>query len=183
MDNRFNEVFSLFDPLNPEFHPGNRIIDNFSNCFSFHLFAKSSNCSFKLCLQQLDAPTIESSASVTNALVITDASVRNNVTSSITHIHVYNKPVVKTLHYTVNITSTKVEFFVLHCGINQVSHSYDISKIIVITDFIHTAKKIFNPSSHPLQKQSAFILRDLREFFNRHPNNVIKFWECLSKSN
>jgi len=120
---------------------------------------------------------------VTNALVITDASVRNNVTSSIAHIHVHNKPVVKTLHHTVNITSMEVEFFALRCDINQVSHSYDISKIIVITDFIHTAKKIFNPSLHPLQKQSAFILRDLREFFNHHLNNVIKFWKCLSKSN
>ena len=46
MDNRFNEIFPSFDPLNPEFCPGNRIIDNFSNHFSFHLFAKSSNRSF-----------------------------------------------------------------------------------------------------------------------------------------
>jgi len=115
--------------------------------------------------------------------VITDASVRNNVASSIAHIHVHNKPVVKTLYHTVNITSIEVKFFALCCGINQVSHLYDISKIIVITDFIHTAKKIFNPSLHPLQKQSTFILRDLREFFNCHPDNVIKFWECLSESN
>jgi len=40
MDNHFNEVFPLFDPLNPEFSPGNRIIDIFSSCFSFHLFSK-----------------------------------------------------------------------------------------------------------------------------------------------
>jgi len=183
MDNRFNKVFPSFDSLNPEFCPSNRIIDNFSNHFSFHLFAKSSDCSFKLCLQQLDALAIESSVSTTNTLVITDASVRNNVASSITHIHVHNKPVVKTLHYTVNVTSIKVEFFVLYYGINQASCSHDISKIIVISDSIHATKKIFDPSSHPLQKQSAFILRDLREFFNCHPENVIEFWECPSKSN
>jgi len=183
MDNRFNEVFPSFDPLNPEFCPGNRIIDNFSNHFYFHLFAKSSDCSFKLHLQQLDALAIESSVSATNALVITDASVRNNIVSSITHIHVHNKPVVKTLHHTVNITSIEVEFFALCCGINQASRSCNISKIVVITDSIHATKKIFDPSSHPLQKQSASILRDLREFFNCHPDNVIKFWECPSKSN
>jgi len=104
MDNRFNKDFSSFDPLNPEFCLGNRIIDNFSNRFSFHLFAKSSNHSFKLCLQQLDALAIESSTFATNVLVITDTSVRNNITSSITHIRVHNKPVVKTLHHTVNVT-------------------------------------------------------------------------------
>ena len=41
MDNRFNEVFHSFNPLNPEFCLGNRVIDNFSDCFSFYLFAKS----------------------------------------------------------------------------------------------------------------------------------------------
>jgi len=183
MDNRFNEVFLSFDPLNPKFRPGNRIIDNFSNHFSFHLFAKSNNHSFKLYLQQLDALAIESSTSVTNTLVITDASVRNNVASFIAHIHVHNKPVVKTLHHTVNVTFMEVEFFALHCGINQASCSYDISKIIVITDSIHAAKKIFDLSSHPLQKQSASISRDLREFFNHCPDNVIEFWKCPSKSN
>jgi len=43
MDNWFNKVFSSFDPLNPEITPGIRIIDCFSNWFSFHLFSKSSD--------------------------------------------------------------------------------------------------------------------------------------------
>jgi len=33
IDNKFNEIFPSFDPLNPEFYPGNRIIDNFSSFF------------------------------------------------------------------------------------------------------------------------------------------------------
>ena len=37
IDNQFNEVFPSFDPLNPEFLPGHRIIDSFSSCFSFYL--------------------------------------------------------------------------------------------------------------------------------------------------
>ena len=140
----------MFDPINPEFHPSNRIIDNFPNCFSFHLFIKSSDCSFKLHVHQLDVLAIESSNSVTNALMIIDASVKNNVISSIVYIHIHNKPVVNTLHYTVNVTSMEVEFFVLYCGINQATHSYEISKIIIITDSIHTTKKIFDPLAHSL---------------------------------
>ena len=127
--------------------------------------------------------TIDSSSSTTNALVIMDTSVRNIITSSIVHIHVYNKPVVKILHHTINVTSTEVEFFVLYCGINQATWSHDIFRIIVITDFIHATKKIFDLLSHPLQKQSAFILSGLRLFFMHHPKNTIEFWKCPSKSN
>ena len=46
MDNQFNEVFSSFDSLNPEFRPGDRIIDYFSNRFSFHLYNKKSDNPF-----------------------------------------------------------------------------------------------------------------------------------------
>ena len=116
IDNRFNKVFPAFDLLNPELQPGNRVIDTFSNRFSFHSFSRSNDPSFKSCLQQLDALVIESSSLSSNALVITDASVKNNVASSIAHIHVFNKPVVKTLHHAVNITSSEV--FAIRCGIN-----------------------------------------------------------------
>jgi len=155
MDNRFNEVFPSFNPLNPEFWPGSRIIDNFSHCFSFHYFTKSSDHSFKLHTQQLDDFAIKSFSLATNALVITDASVKNSVATSISHIHVHNKPVVKTLYHAINVTSTEAEFFVLHYSINQATSSHEISKIIVITDLFHAAKKIFDTLSHPLQKHSA----------------------------
>ena len=46
-DNQFNEVFPSFDLLNPEFRPGNRIINYFSNCFSFYLYNKKSDNLFK----------------------------------------------------------------------------------------------------------------------------------------
>jgi len=183
MDNRFNEVFPSFDPTNPKFQPGNRIIDSFSNSFSFHLFSKSSDHSFKLHIQQLDALAIESSNSLTNALMATDTSIKNNVATYIVHIHIHNKPVVKTLYHAVNVMTSKAKFFAIRYSINQAALSHEISKIIVVTDSIHVTKKIFDPSLYTLQKQAALILRDLREFFNHHPKNIIEFWECLSKSN
>jgi len=76
----------------------------------------------------------------------------------------------------------EAEFFALHCGINQATCSHEISKIIIITDSIHAAKKIFDPLAHALQKQ-ALTLGDLRKFFNCCPENIIEFWECPSKSN
>ena len=115
--------------------------------------------------------------------MITDASVKNNVASSIAHIHVFNKPVVKTLHHTVNITAQEAEFFAIRYSINHAVLSHDTCRIIVITDSIHVAKKIFDLFLHMLQKQSNFVLSELREFFNWHSTNTIKFWECPSKSN
>jgi len=91
-----------------------------------------------------------------------------------------NESLTKTIHPAVNVTSTEAELFAIRCGINQSSRFNNISKIIVITDSIHTAQKIFDPSSHPFQTMSAAILLDLRDFFNRSDNNSIKFWECPS---
>ena len=183
MDNRFNKVFLLFDPINPEFQPGNKIIDNFSNHISFYLFSKCNDCIFEKYIQQLDALVIEFSNSLTNALVIMDTSIKNNVAVFIAHIHIHNKPMVKTFHHTINITSSEAKFFTIRYGIIQAVCSYEISKIIVVTNSIHAAKKIFDPFSHLLQKQATLILKDLREFFNHYHENIIKFWECLSKSN
>ena len=161
MNNQFNKVFPSFDPLNSKFTPGIRIIDCFSNWFSFHLFSKSNDQQFKSHIQQLNNLAIKLSNTPSNILVVIDASIKNNVAFSIAHIHIYNKPIIKTLHHAINIISSKAEFFAIRCGINQATYLYGISKIIVITDSIHAVKKIFDLSSHPLQKHAAFILNVL----------------------
>ena len=42
-DNRFNRIFPPFSPFHPELSLGFRIIDNFSDCFSFNLCNKEKN--------------------------------------------------------------------------------------------------------------------------------------------
>ena len=101
----------------------------------------------------------------------------------IAYIHIHNKPMVKTFHHTINVMSFEAEFFTIRCGIIQAICSHEIFKIIVVMDSIHAENKIFNLSLHMLQKQAALILKDLREFFNHHHENIIEFWECPSKSN
>ena len=68
----------------------------------------------------------------------------------------------------------------MRCGINQSAYLPNIFKIVVITDSIHAAKNIFDLLSHPLQKQVAFILNNLWEFFLRHYENIIESWKCPS---
>jgi len=142
MDNRFNKVFSSFNLLNPEFAPGCRIVDFFSNWFSFHSFNKHNKDSLSSHSCQLDNLALSSSENPFHALVITDASVKNNIATSIAHVHIHNKPVIKTFYYAVNINSTEAKLFAIRCSINQATTSSGISKIVVITDSIHIAKNI-----------------------------------------
>ena len=72
----------------------------------------------KLHIQQLDKITIEFSSDPSYALVITDASIKNNIAISLSHTHVHNKPLIKMLHHTVYITSSEAELFAIRCRIN-----------------------------------------------------------------
>jgi len=123
---------------------------------------------------------LESSSFSLIAIIASDMSIKNNVATSIMHIYTYNKPLTKTIHHTVLVTSTKAELFAIRCSINQATNSNDITKIIVVTDSIHATRKIFDPSVHPYQVQSAAILSELCNFFNCHKGNTIEFWECPS---
>ena len=176
--NRVNECFSSFNPLNLEFSPGLRVIDNFSDHISFNLFNKEKDN--KSHTQLLDEMVLKSSSSSSVAIIAFDTSIKNNVAMSIAHIHTHDKPLIKTIHHAVNVTSIEVELFTIRCGINQVMCIDNISKIIIVTDSIHMVKRIFDPFVYPFQVQSAAVLFDLRYFFNCYTNNFIKFLECPS---
>ena len=93
--------------------------------------------------------------------MITDASIKNDIAISISHIHSMNSLLTKTVHHALFVTSTEAELFAIRCGINQACSKDNVSKIIVVTDSIHAAKKIFNGDSHPYQLHSIAILREL----------------------
>jgi len=69
--------------------------------------------------------------------------------SSIAHVYIHNKLIIKVLHHAVNVTSTEAEFFAIRYSINQAAHLQYVFKIIVVTDSIYATRKIFDPSSHP----------------------------------
>ena len=124
---------------------------------------------------------LRNSSILNTALVITDASIKKDIATSIAHIHSANRPLIKTIHHTSFVTSSEVELFTIRCGINQACSLNNVSKIVVVTDSIHVAKKIFDPGSHPFQIHSAAILNNLRNFFTTNDSNSIEFWECPSK--
>ena len=180
IDNRFNEVFSSFDPLNIEFSPSSHLINAFPSHFSFHPHIKCKDNNLKDHAKQLNNITIMALVNYLYTLIISDTGIKNNIITSIAHVYVYDKPIIKTVHYTVNVTSTKAELFTIKCSINQATNIPGISKIIIITDSIHVARLIFDSSVHSFQVYLAVISKELRKFFITNNNNLIKFWECPS---
>ena len=178
-NNKLYGVFPSFSPLNPEFIPGSRIINIFPDQFSFNLASKGKNAS--ICSQQLDDMTIQASMFPHTAIVVSNVSIKNDITTSISHIHICDQPLVKTVHHAAFVTSTEVELFAIRCSINQACNNENISKVIVITDSIHAAKKIFNTKSHLYQIHILVIFNELRQFFTRCQDNHIEFWECSSR--
>ena len=87
-NNRSHRLFPSFSPTYPELSLGFRIIDNFSNRFSFNLCNKEKNDKFHV--HQLDSVVIESSLLQSIAIVATDASIKNNIATSISHTHILN---------------------------------------------------------------------------------------------
>ena len=79
----------------------------------------------------------------------------------IAYIHVYKTPVIKIIHHTINITSTKAELFAIRYGLNQATQLTNIECIMVITDSIHAAKKYLTPLSICIRFRS---LRNLGSF-------------------
>jgi len=178
--NKAHRIFPSFSPLNPEFSPGHFIMDNFSDCFSFTLVNKKEKEKDKIRAQELDDMVLRNSSLPHTALVITDASIKNDIATSISHVHIANRPLTKTVHHALFVTSTEAELFAIRYGINQACSNDTISKIIVITNSIHAAKKVFDSKSHPSQLHTAAILCELWGFFNSNYDNSIEFWECPS---
>jgi len=173
-------IFLSFLPLNPEISPGSRIIDIFSDQFSFNLVNKKEKEKDKIHTQELNDMVLCNSSSPHTALIITDASIKKDIATSISHVHIGNRMLTKTVHHASFVTSIEAELFAIRCSINQACSNEIISKIIVVMDSIHAARKIFDSNSHPFQLHSAAILRELRDFFNSNPDNSIEFWEYQS---
>ena len=116
--NKTHGIFPSFSLLNPEFSLGHHIMDNFSDQFSFNLVNRKEKVKDQIHAQELDNMVLCNSSLPHTALMITDASIKNNIATSISHIHIANRPLTKTVHHVSFMTSTEAELFTIRCGIN-----------------------------------------------------------------
>ena len=174
-NNRLNGIFKLFDLFDFEFSPGNRLVDLFSGHFSFFHSNRRSIDFRKSHLQKLDEVIFNALMDPKLAIIILDTSIKNNIATLIAHIHSHNSPVVKTIYHATNVTSTKAKLFAIRCGMNQAMQLSNIKCILVITDSIHAAEKIFDSSIHSYQTQIASIFKKIRQFFERNHCSSLEF--------
>lgn len=52
-------------------------------------------------------------------IVVTNASIKNNIATFIAHIHLYANPIIKMLYHTIGITFTEAKLFAIKYSINQ----------------------------------------------------------------
>jgi len=157
VDDKYNQFFSSFSFFNKEFKPGNRLIDLFSDCLSFHF--QFSNTEKHI--EKLNEIMLRASSNPSLTIIMSDASIKNHIATLISHIHFYNKPVIKTIHRVINVTTTEAELFAIHCRINQAVANSDINHLVIITNSLHATKRIFNSSVYPYQIHSAVISQEL----------------------
>ena len=144
-----NGIFTPFDSLNSEFSPGFRLIDNFTSYFFFY-WANYKDKESKIAhFCKLDDIFSNISLDSKSIIVIVDTSIRNNIAISIFHIYSSLDNIRKTIHYVVNITSTKAKLFAIKYSINQAIQIPEATHIIVITNAIHIAEHIFNSTIYP----------------------------------
>ena len=127
------------------------LIDIFSSYFSFYHAIHENKESKAAYIHKLDKCIFSALIDPKSVVVVSNASIRNNVAISIAHVHLYLNSINKTIHYTVNITSTEAELFAIRCGINQAVQIPDVAHIIVIMNAMYVAHYIFNSLIHPYQ--------------------------------
>jgi len=98
-------------------------------------------------MKNLEEVMFKVSSNPFSTIVVSDASIKNQVATSISHIHSFNKHIIKTLYRAINITTAKAELFAIQCGINQAGADPNIKYIVVITDSLHITRKNFNSST------------------------------------
>jgi len=180
INNHLNQVFSVFDNLNKELSLEFYLIDTFSDCFSFHIV----NCkNFKVrTAYQNKLKNIYSDSTNYHeiVLIISNASVKNNIVTLVSYIQRKHKIIMKTIHHAINVTSTETKLFAVRYNISQASQIPGITHIVIVTNTIPAAKRIFDMSLHPYQPHSIAIFSNLRRFFNKNSGNMISFWDCPS---
>ena len=77
--------------------------------------------------------------------IIFDASIKNNVATTL----IFKENItLKTVYHAMNVSSTEAKLFAIRCDISQVLYTRDIKQIIIVTNAIHMAKKIFDSSNY-----------------------------------
>jgi len=144
--------------------PGSHI---FPNCFSFHTIKRSDEIARANHLKTLDNILHTSATQPGTIIVVTDASTKRGLHAvSVAHGWRNKSLVFNSEHTAVNVSS-EAETFAIRSGISKATALEGINQIIVTTDSIQCAQKLFDTSNHSLQGHTIAMSYCLRAFFSK----------------
>jgi len=183
VNERLNGVRECFNPFFPLFSPGSRVVDHFPSRFSFHSSLSSSNEDLYHHLQNLDQAFRSSQTAPHNITIIADESVKKSqVATAVAHIWLENSIIQCLQANSINITSIEAELMAIRLGLILAMEEENVHNIIVITDSIAVAKKVFESKTDPLQNMFIPVTSAIDSFFRKDSRNKIQFWFCPSKA-
>jgi len=103
-NNYLNGILPSFNPLHKELSPSFWLVDIFSNYFSFNTINHKSNDTKSSYLCKLDKIFENSSQNIKNIVVISDASLKNNVTIFTAHVCLEPNVIAKTIHHMLSMS-------------------------------------------------------------------------------
>jgi len=183
VNERLNSVRDCYSPLFPLFSPGSRVVNHFSSRYSFHSPFSSSDEDLFHHLRNLDQAFRSSQTSSHNIAIIADRGIKKSqVATAVAHIWTDNSIVQCLQVNSINVTSIEAELMAICLGLIPAMEEENIHDIIVITDSIAIAKKIFESKTDPLQNMFIPVTSAIDSFFRKDGTNKIQFWFCPSKA-
>ena len=139
-NDHLNRLFPSFNSLYNKLSLGFCLVDKFSDYFSFYTVNYRDKDIMKTYLWNLDKIVEDSSLDPRTIIIISDASIKNNIATSISHVCSSPNILAKTIHHTINIITTEAELFAIEYKINHVSYLQNINCINIIMDTIYLAR-------------------------------------------
>ena len=133
------------------FSPGSRVVNHFSSRISFHSSSSSSDKDFFHYLRNLDCAFKTLQMSSNNITVIANGGVKkSHIATVVAHVW-FNNSVTQCLQVnSINITLIEAKLMAIHLGLIPTIEKENIHNIVIITDSIAVARKIFESKVDPL---------------------------------
>jgi len=147
--NQLNKLQPAFDRLHKEVSSGFHLIYTFLSWFSFHLANRknvSNLCVYFYVLNMFVQNMLFNSGTI---IAIADTSIKNNITTAVSHVFSNCGKLSKKAHHVVNVTTTEAELFAIRSTINQ---SCQVSSLQIL--FMLPRKSLIHWHIHTSYKQS-----------------------------
>jgi len=165
------------------FSPGSRVVNHFSSRISFHSSSSSSDEDLFYHLQNLDCAFKTLQMSSNNITIIANGGVKkSHIATAVAYVWFDNSVTQRLQVNSINVTSIEAKLMAICLGLIPTIEKENIYDIVIITDSIAVARKIFKSKVDPLQNMFIPVTSAVDSFFRKDSRNKIQFWFFPNKA-